>query len=363
MGGFIGPFAGQSIAVILPNVADTFSITLSQAALTMAVYLFPFATVMLFSNRLVAGLRPKSVIMVAYTATIIGAITCLLTPSWWLFLAGFMIMGISNAFTTPVLQVMLRQIVPADRLGASLGTYAAMQSLGLFSSPLCAGLATLLNWQYVYIIVLATAGWIVLVKVPEVPVMRNIGKEISGKVPVFPTVVHALHCFVIGFAVIGTSVLVAQHVGDHFGMGSVGRGIVVMCGGLASFILARSVGRVTDTWGPKHVLAVATIVAAVAVASVPLVPAVWLVGVLWALAIVSVQGMQLPINLTVLGAPGGNSLIATVQAFRFYGGAVTPAVMLPVYANSSVAAFAVPAITLVIALALQATSPVWKGSR
>ncbi|NLZ57154.1 MAG: MFS transporter, partial [Corynebacterium sp.] len=69
IGGLIGPFSGQSIAVILPDVAHTFDISLEQAAFTMAAYLFPFATLMLFSTRLVRNLRPRQVILWAYVST------------------------------------------------------------------------------------------------------------------------------------------------------------------------------------------------------------------------------------------------------------------------------------------------------
>ena len=143
LGGFIGPFAGQSIAVILPNVAESFSITLEQAALTMSAYLFPFATVMLGSTRIVRRFRPRRVILTAYLFTLVGSAICILSPTWIPFLLGFMVMGVANAFTLPIFQVMLRQLMPPNELGAALGTYAAMQSLGLFSAPLIAGVATL----------------------------------------------------------------------------------------------------------------------------------------------------------------------------------------------------------------------------
>ena len=168
LGGFIGPFAGQSIAVILPNVAESFSITLEQAALTMSAYLFPFATVMLGSTRIVRTFRPRRVILTAYLFTLVGSAICILSPTWIPFLLGFMVMGVANAFTLPIFQVMLRQLMPPNELGAALGTYAAMQSLGLFSAPLIAGVATLVNWQLMFGIVFVGAVWVLIVQVPDV---------------------------------------------------------------------------------------------------------------------------------------------------------------------------------------------------
>lgn len=359
LGGFIGPFSGQSIAVILPNVATTFDISLERAALTMAAYLFPFATIMLFSTHMVRRFRPLHVIRAAYMLTLTGAAICLLSSSWWLFLVGFTVMGISNAFTTPVFQVMLRQIVKPSELGTSLGTYAAMQSLGLFSAPLVSGLATLWDWQMQYLIVGAASLWILIVRVPDVEPLSTVQPSTEGKVPWAATIIHMYTCLMIGFGVIGVAVLASLSVGDRFHIDAVGRGAVIMCGGMTAFFFARSVGRSADKLGAKKVLLASTAIATVTVALVPVVPAPWLVAVCWAAAILAVQGMQVPINLVVLACPGGPSLIATVQAFRFYGGAITPAVMTPLYLHSPNIAFWIPAACLFSALALQAKNPVW----
>ena len=359
LGGFVGPFSGQSISVILPNVADTFGISLEQSALTMAAYLFPFATVMLISTHMVRQFRPLHVICSAYVVTLIGAILCLFAPNWWMFLAGFAIMGISNAFTTPVFQVMLGQIVPPSELGAALGTYAAMQSLGLFSAPLISGLATLWHWQTLYLVVAAAAAWILLIRVPDVEPPATIKPTTPGRIPWGATIIHMYTCLMIGFGVIGVAVLASLSVGDRFNVGAVGRGAVIMCGGMVAFIFSRAVGRSADRIGAKQVLLASTAIAALAVGLVPIVPAPWIVAICWAAAILAVQGIQVPINLAVLASPGGPSLIATVQAFRFYGGAITPALMTPLYLNAPLAAFWIPAGFLITALLMQMRNPVW----
>ena len=110
LGGFIGPFSAQSIAVILPDVADTFSISLSQSAIGMFVYLLPFSAMMLVSTHAVRKFRPRTIIRCAYVVTCIGALTCTLTSSWTVFLLGFLVMGLANAFTLPVLQLSLIHI-------------------------------------------------------------------------------------------------------------------------------------------------------------------------------------------------------------------------------------------------------------
>ena len=360
LGGFIGPFAGQSIAVILPNVAESFSITLEQAALTMSAYLFPFATVMLGSTRIVRRFRPRRVILTAYLFTLVGSAICILSPTWIPFLLGFMVMGVANAFTLPIFQVMLRQLMPPNELGAALGTYAAMQSLGLFSAPLIAGVATLVNWQLMFGIVFVGAVWVLIVQVPDVLPPSSLEESSPGRILWGPTLVHMISCLMIGFGIIGVAILTALSVGDRFGVDSVGRGLVIMSGGLAAFVLAASLGKLADVLGPKRVLLGSIAVGSAALFLVSLVPSLWLVAACWAFAILAAQGMQTCINLVVLRSPGGVSILSSVQAFRFYGSSITPLVLLPVYLQAANWAFWIPALGLLGILILQTMNPIWR---
>lgn len=355
IGGFIGPFSGQSIAVILPDVAETFDISLEQAAFTMAAYLFPFATVMLFSTRLVRNIRPRRVILSAYVATLTGAAICIITPVWGLFVAGFVIMGISNAFTLPVLQVMLRQISPPDQLGASLGTYAAMQSLGMLSAPLIAGLSTIVGWQMMFLVVFCAALWVLIVRTPDTPPPGIVESTRGGKIQWWPLIVHMFSCLCIGFGLIGTGMITSLRAGDDFGLDAPARGVVIMCGGLAAFAFSKTIGRLADRWGSRAILQASILIAIVALAVLPVVPVLGLLAASWAIATLAAQGMQMSINLSVLQAPGGTSLISTVQAFRFYGSSLTPVILLPIYTVSTNWAFWVPALAFVMVLALQGT--------
>lgn len=356
IGGLIGPFSGQSIAVILPDVAHTFDISLEQAAFTMAAYLFPFATLMLFSTRLVRNLRPRQVILWAYVSTLIGALICVLTPVWGLFMLGFLIMGISNAFTLPVLQVMLRQIIPTEQLGSALGTYAAMQALGMLSAPLIAGLSTLIGWQNMFFVVVVSTLWVLLVRTPDTPPPGKGDPTDSRRIRWWPIIVHMLSCLLIGFGLIGTSMITSLRAGDDFGLDAPSRGVIIMCGGLAAFALSKTIGRLADRWGSRTILQASILAGIAALVMLPLAPVLGLLTVGWAVATLAAQGMQMSINLSVLRSAGGTSLISTVQAFRFYGSSLTPVILLPMYTVSITWAFWVPALALAVALLLQHTT-------
>lgn len=357
VGGFIGPFTGQALAVVLPEFAGTFGITVAQAALTMSAYLFPFATMMLISGRLVRGIQPHKVVFAAYGVTLPMALLLLVTPSWWLFLLCFAIIGVANAFTTPVFQVMLREITPPESLGSALGTYAAMQSLGMLSAPLVSGLSTLVSWRLAFLVTVVTAAFILLVRVPVVPAPNASPQQLPGRVRWGPVGINMFTSFVVGIGVIGLGFLASLYAGDRFELGPIGRGLVVMCGGAAAFLAARPIGVMADKYGVRIILIAGAVLGGVALLVLPLAPWVWALALFWAVAIMAGQGLQATVNLAVLGGTGGSSLISTVQAFRFFGTAAAPVVFLPIYTGIGAPAFWVAAAGLLLVAVLQWLNP------
>lgn len=353
IGGFLGPFAGQSLAVVLPEFAADFGITLTQASLTMTAYMLPFATMMLFSTHLARNISPTVVVRVAYLIIALMSLVLVFTPTWWLFVIAFLIAGLSNAFTAPFLQLILRDITPDHQLGRALGTYAAMQSFGLFSAPLAAGVASLISWRLMFVILGAFALLIVVVRVPQVaPTGGTRGSRAAGLS--WPHVRAMLTLFAVGVAVIGMSVVVALYVGERFDADAVTRGAVVMIGGLTAFLFARFVGGLADTHGPRTVLLGGLLVAAVTLVALVATPSLILFAVLWGIAVLAAQAVQVGINMLVLRAPGGASMLSTVQAFRFFGNSATPLVILPLLGVSPWLGFSTAAVILIAAAGMHA---------
>lgn len=354
MGGFLGPFAGQSLSVVLPEFADDFGISLHLASLTMTAYMLPFAVMMLFSTYLVRNLSPARVVRVAYTVIALASVALVFSPVWAVFLVAYIAAAISNAFTAPLLQLILRHITPREQLGRALGTYAAMQSFGLFSAPLVAGaMVSVASWRWMYVILLAFSALIVVVGLPAVPPQRRAAGE-AAPVRVFgwPVVRACLTLLCIGVSVIGMGFLVSIHVGELFDASPLTRGFIVMAGGLTSFVLARPVGGLADTHGARPVIIGSLIVAALAVVGMGL--SRWMIplAILWGVAVLAAQGVQVAVNVLVLSSPVGGSILSTVQSFRFFGNALTPLVILPVYSGSHIAGFGLAAALLLVAAGL-----------
>ena len=352
VGGFLGPFAAQSLAVVLPEFAGDFGISLSLASLTMTAYTLPFATMMLFSTYLVRHRSPTRVVRLAYMVIALASVVLVFAPGWWLFLAAFVVAGVSNAFTAPLLQLILRHITPREQLGRALGTYAAMQSFGIFSAPAVAGLVvTVGSWRWMYVLLFAFALLIVALGLPFVPAEGSVpGHRVFG----WPVVRACLTLLSIGVGVIGMGFLISIHVGSLFDAPPLTRGLIVMAGGLTAFVFSRRIGALADTHGPRPLVVVSLLVAAVAILGVALAP--WMLGVavFWGVAVLAAQGVQVGVNMLVLRSPAGGQILSTVQAFRFFGNALTPLAVLPVYSAAPLAGFGLSAAMLLVAAGLNA---------
>lgn len=356
VGGLIGPFTGQSLAVILPDISKTFGISVATAATAVTCYMIPFATMMLVSTRLVRGVRPLRVILTAFTVIALAATVCMLSSNWYVFCAAFMVIGFANAFTTPVLQVMLKQLVPEEELGAALGTFAAMQSLGVFSAPLVADFASLLNWQLVFLLIVVLSLGIVLRRVPDIdpPYAAKAG-ESKPAVQWTPLVIQMATFLVVGLGLTGLSLVFALDVEQRFGLSAVERGMAVMTGGLLAFIFTRHIGKAADRIGVGIVMLWCGIAAAIAVVLIPLAPNIVLATMSWAASVVAAQGIQTCVTYSVLRTPWGHSLNSTVQGFRFYGMSLTPLVLVPMHHGNPQLAFWLPAASIILTMLMQWT--------
>ena len=351
LGGLIGPMASQTLIAMVPDMAVTFGKTVQEASFVVTLYMIPFASLMLFSSALVRYTAPHTVIKWAYALTFIGSLICFLAPTWTMFLSGVLVMSVSNAFTLPILQIILRNTVPAGQLGQALGRYFAMQSLGNCAGPLVAGAASIVNWKLMHVAVMALAGLMVVVGVPA---SQRIPKSsVKEKVAWGTMIIHILTVLAVGVSIIGMTTVLTIHLQSVFGMPASTRGLVIMVGGLAAFFFAPKIGASVDRYGALKILTACAVTGAIAVASMAHLP--WAVGiaVLWGIAMTSAQGLQTTVSYSVLRTPGGAGFNAVVLSARFFGLALTPLLILPIYLSSVTLGFTVPALVLMVALALQ----------
>lgn len=350
IGGFLGPFGGGVVTAMLPEMGRDLDVSTSTAAMSLTAYLLPFAALMLVSGTLGAHFGRARTIRLAYIVYVVSSVVCSVTPWFSVLLAARVVQGAANAFTTPLLLAALAAVTPKARLGRALGTFGALQAAGQTSAPLVGGLAAEVDWRIAFGVIALVAALLTVYGVPAdggrsgtAPRLRD-----AMRLDVLRTGVVAM----LGWGALGgLSFLVAFRAGDDFGLGPTARGLLLTGFGVAGIVAARPVGALIDRIGAYRTIITGALLGAALVAVTG--TAGWLVavGVAWAFAGAAGQLILVGVNSAILGSAGANraGAVSVVQAFRFGGAALAPAVLTPLYGVHPIASFLVPAGILAVA--------------
>src|ERR1700755_3342658 len=86
IGGFLGPFGGGVVAVLVPQLRDAFDATTAGVAATIPAYLVPFAALQLVSGTIGERVRRPAVVRSASLAYALLSICAALAPSLGVFI-------------------------------------------------------------------------------------------------------------------------------------------------------------------------------------------------------------------------------------------------------------------------------------
>jgi ACDE family multidrug resistance protein len=357
LGGMLGPFGAGVVAAMLPELSRSFGVSTTAAATSLTAYLLPFALVMLVSGTLGERWGPSRTIRFAYAGYLVVALAAAVAPWFWLFQVSRGLQGVANAFTTPLLLTKLAATTTKERLGRTLGTYGALQSIGQTSAPLIGGLAAEGSWRWAFAGIAALSAVLVLSPLPPdgpAPSERARLRDAWQ-----PGVLSAgVVIFVASACMIGLTFLVAFRLDDLFRLSPGIRGLALTAFGVAGFVTARPAGAVSDRFGPRVAVRAGMLVGAIAVAVIGVSRSSPVLIAAWALAGVCGQLILVGINASVLtgGAGGRGGAISVVTALRFLGMAVAPAAFTGLYRHDPVLGFLVPAAILALTVPLAALS-------
>lgn len=220
MGGALGPYGSTMVTPILHEVAQGLDSTPELAASAVTAYMVPFAALMLVSGTLAERWGRRRTIQVSLTVFVLACALCAFSPTMELFLASRVLQGATNAFTTPLLIAAITDSVPHDRLGRSMGWFAAWQAMGQAFSPLISGVAGFVDWRLSFVAPALCAMALILLPPDE----SVTGRRATGRAS-WSSLLNrrlALACalaFLCYLAAVGLTVLSALRAEDVFGLG------------------------------------------------------------------------------------------------------------------------------------------------
>jgi MFS family permease len=333
VGAFLGPFGGGVVAVLIPQLRDAFHTSTGVVAASVPVYLVPFAVLQLVSGTLGERWGRRRTVRTAYGAYALTSVAAAVATGVATFMIARAAAGVANAFLTPLLLAGLADATPPKRLGRSVGTFAAVQTAAVAMAPLCGGLLGAIDWRLVFLVPAVVA--LVLAKVPPSGEPRASGEK-PPRLRALVTRRVVLVCtaiFAASASVVGLSFLVALHVADHFGVGSIARGFVLAGFGLAGMVAGRAAGRAVDRFDRVPVVIVGAVGSGVLVATLGVAPGVAVLTAIWTSCGIGMALILAPLNtLSVEIVPENRGGAASVvSAFRIGGTAAAPLLWLPVY--------------------------------
>jgi MFS family permease len=336
-GGFIGPFGGGMVTVLVPELRDAFGVSSSAASLALTAYLVPFAALQLVSGTLGERLGRARATGVAFLVYAAASLAAAAATGFAAFLVARAVQGAANAFTTPLVLATLADLTPERDLGRTMGTFAAVQTAGVVGAPLVGGLAGALDYRLAFVaaavaaVALALTSW--RTRAPGGARRTDAPRARFADALTRQTRRTAIAAFLAYLGITGLGVVVALRAGDAFGLGPTARGLLLAGFGAAGVVAGRPAGGWADRAGATRVALTG------AAACVVLVPLLGLVGgapglaAVWLGAGVASALLWAGLNvLTVSAAPANRGgAVSLIGAFKFGGNALAPLLLLPLY--------------------------------
>ncbi|MEU8344413.1 MFS transporter [Spirillospora sp. NPDC048832] len=354
-GGFLGPYSGTMVTPILHEAADGLGSTPETAAAAVTAYMIPFAALMLVSGTWAERWGRHRTIRLSLLCYVLASGLCALAPTMETFLAGRVLQGATNAFTTPLLLAAISDITPRERLGRALGRYAAMQAAGQSFSPLISGISAAADWRLAFAFPTAVALALVLLPPSESATARRATGRASWRVLADRRLATAAALsFLCYLPAIALTVLTVLRAEERFGLGPTGRGLVSAGYGVAGLACATALGRCLDRAGPRRLGIALNVLLAAGVLIAAVGPSLALLVCGAAIAGIAVPGLRNTVNALAADSVPSNRGGATslVLSAQFFGGALAPMVCVPLYEAHGDPGFAALALVPLPALLL-----------
>lgn len=332
-GGFLGPFGGGVVTVLIPELRDALDTTTAGAAATLTAYLIPFALLQLVSGTIGERIGLARTVRTAYVVYALASAAVGLASTLAPFLVLRGVQGSANAFITPLLVAALADVTPRAILGRAMATFAAVQTIGVVLAPLIGGIAGAIDYRLAFYVPAAAALVLAATPLPQhrrdedqpIPTLRAALSPQTRRLSAF--------AFFAYMSTVGVAFLVALRASDSFGLSAEVRGLLLAGFGFAGMLAARVIGRVIDRRGPLAVLVLGTVASAVAIPIVGVVPSAGLLAASWAVAGIASQTVWATVyTLAVDAAPTNRAgAVSIIGACRFAGNALAPVVWLPLF--------------------------------
>ncbi|MBU5443664.1 MFS transporter [Paenibacillus sp. MSJ-34] len=285
LGAFLTATSELVVSGILYVIAEDLHISLALAGQLITAYSLAFAIGTPILVALTSRLERKKVLVASLLLFMIGCVISSLSSNIALFMVSRVITGIASGVYLVVTFGIAAKIVPPHKLGSAIGTIVfGFSSALILGVPMGIAITNWLSWQAIFIILCLLSLIIALIIFRLLP-------TIEGSVPVsFRQQFQVLGSSVIVFGLLltlfresGGSVFVTYltpFLQDHLRIHAANVSIVMLVLGIVGAIGSRAGGYGIDRWGAAKVIVLGMIVQIAALALLPLLTEVPLIGLM-----------------------------------------------------------------------------------
>jgi MFS family permease len=343
IGGMMGPFGTIVILPMFPELRESFNASSATVSWGFTIYLLPFAAVLLVSGTLGERWGRRRTVRGTYVLFAAASVVCALAPNLWVFLAARAVMGVANAFITPLLVAGLAEVVAPALFGRAVGIYSSFQAAGGALAPIIGGLAADTNWRWAFVGTATMAAVLALV-----PPQGGAADPVDGRAhPSFQALLTK-QMIILGVGVlsaaagpISINVLVGVTARDNLGLTGRDAGILLLAGSVMAMLTGPLWGRLLDrvgarTAGLTAATGVTVVAGLLAFADSPTTLAVLSAASGALIGFVAVVFQALASTIVPDNRGGALSFIL---AFRFLGHGLGPVIWIPVLERNVPLAF------------------------
>ncbi|MEE9564390.1 MAG: MFS transporter [Candidatus Hydrothermarchaeaceae archaeon] len=345
LGVFVGPLSGNAVLALIPSLKSAFGVDVGQVLLSIPFFMFPFAFLQLFSGTFSDLYDRKRIVVLGYLIYAFGSFLCGMSNSIAMFLISRTILGIGFALVSPVLVAILGDITSRENRGRAMGFFGSAITAGIASGPLVAGFLAEISWRYAFFVFsglsLLAGGffWSAF----RGHSFQKTGGSLTDVLPQIRSVIHDRNVALlsmVGFLVFFAFISVISFMSDFLSLPPLLMkerqvGVILASSGIAGIIASPFAGAFVDRIGRK---ATATYGFLITVASLVLLTfagdfyAFVLFLFLFGCGTAFIWSSLLTISVEII--PNMRGTVSSVfNSARFFGYAIAPTVLLPVYTS------------------------------
>lgn len=192
LGGMLVPLNSTMIAVALPRIVDDLNTSLAAVSWLVTAYLIAMATLHPVAGKLGDRVGRRPLVLGGLLWFGVASVAAALAPSLEVLIAFRVQQAVAGALIFPNAIAVLREAVPAERLGGRLGLVNAALPLGAAAGPPLGGLLlTVMGWRAIFLVNLP------LVLVPLALGVRALPRAVRRATAAFDFTGAALLCGVL----------------------------------------------------------------------------------------------------------------------------------------------------------------------